>query len=72
MVIINEIKDEPCELFFHEQLIGIVYDEKQLLDVRQQIKDQKLTGYYLILKSKDIRIDIDFNGDISYYPIGFF
>ncbi len=72
MVIINEIKDEPCELFFYDQLVGIIYDEKQLLDVRQQIKNQELEGYYLILKSKNIRIDINSKRGLDDYPPGFF
>lgn len=70
-VVIRDIKDIPCDLYNEQgEHIGAITTELQLYDVRLQIKEKALTGYYIIFQNKRILINKD--GSIDYWPDGFF
>lgn len=74
MVKINVIQSSKCWLVGPDDVvIGEIISEASWLDVRLQIKKQKLEGYYFIWPNPNgpIRIDIDKNGH-GCWPDGFF
>lgn len=67
MVVINDIKDKPAQLYCpSDVLIGTVETALQLNDVCIQIKNMKLegkeSGYYLMYEG--VKVDIMCNGRI--------
>lgn len=71
MIVIKEVEDDTAELFGPgDTLIGTIDTNLQLLDIRVQIKEQKLSGYYIIWRNN--RLDIDKYGSVSNWPVGFF
>ena len=72
MITINKnLKDIPVSLYDNENnLIGTIETNEEFMDIRLQIKNQKLTGYYFMFK--DQKINIDQNGECENYPLGFF
>jgi hypothetical protein len=72
MITINKnLKDIPVSLYDNENnLIGTIETNEEFMDIRLQIKNQKLTGYYFMFK--DQKINIDQNGECENYPSGFF
>lgn len=71
MVIIREIKNKSCQLYDpNDNLIGEFDSDLIFNDIRIQIKEQQLKGYYLIFEDKKIKIDS--NGNLASYPNGLF
>lgn len=82
MIKINKIEETYCHLF-HEgkkgskNIIGVIGSLFELNDVRIQIKNKGLKGYYIIwcdekYTSQTHRIDIYSNGGLSDWPEGFY
>jgi hypothetical protein len=78
MIVINDIKDIPAQLYCPDKkLIGVVTDQLQMNDVCIQIKNMKLptekSGYYFVCEG--IEIDILSNGripNLNHLNISFF
>lgn len=72
MIKIRNVKERIEVNLFDERSIylGTLRTELQFLDVRLQIKEQKLEGYYFMWKN--IKIPIESNGVILDWPDGFF
>lgn len=71
MVQIRDIKDIPCKLYGpNDEYIGEIVNILQFNDVRVQIKEQKLSGYYFIFEGE--KISISKNGFLDKYPQGLF
>lgn len=71
---IREIKETPVELWYNNEKIGVIETELQLNDIRCQIKEQKLEGYYILFTQNDntIQINITEYGTLDNWPSGFF
>lgn len=76
---INQIEETTCQLFDPEDnLIGDITSVLQLNDVRIQIMQQKLKGYYFIWMHdpknpvNGRRLDINPDGRMPDWPNGFF
>lgn len=70
MVIVNKITPPKTFLYSPEnELLGEI-NEYEFLDVRVQIKNNQLEGYYCIHNGEKLLIDK--NGRIANWPIGFF
>lgn len=67
---INDIQEIPVDLFYNGDRIGVITSGIQFDDVRLQIKQNQIEGYYVIFKN--IRIDINKHGKVSCWPRGFF
>jgi hypothetical protein len=68
---INRFEYEPVKLYNpQERIIGLILNEVELHDIRIQIKEKKLKGYFLYWKGMKIRIDHE--GGIEHWPNGFF
>lgn len=68
---IKEFKEPICKLFNPKsELIGIIKSELQLTDIRVQIKELKLNGYFIHWKDEIIMIDSD--GRLNDWPDGFY
>lgn len=68
MIQINKIIPPTLDIYDPSgNLLGTV-NEYEFLDIRVQIKNNQLSGYYLIFKGKKVRIDR--NGELEEYPIG--
>lgn len=77
MITIRKIEESTAKLYGPDDvLIGEITSELQLYDVRCQIKEQGLGGYYLIWKDPNSGQDFEmwFNkrGQINHWPKGFF
>lgn len=71
MIEIIKIEESKCELYDSEDnLIGVIDNELTFNDVRAQIKEQQLEGYYIVYKG--VRKDIDKDGRIAVWEEGFF
>ena len=70
MVKINEIKETTAKLYKDKELVGEITSYLQLQDIRIQIKEAKAEGYFI--DWNDHRINIDKNGLLSDWPLGFF
>lgn len=72
MIEIRNIKDRPVELYSPKnELIGTIDNVLSFDDVRLQIKEKELSGYYVIFKGE--KIGINKNGRVDgIWPIGFF
>lgn len=65
---INKITPPTLEIFNpNGELIGEV-NEYEFLDIRVQIREAQVFGYYLVFKGKKVRLDK--NGELEEYPIG--
>ncbi len=67
MIVIKRIREPRTQLFCSA---GNITNQLQLNDVRLQIKEQQLEGYYI--KYKDITIRINKYGELSEWPAGFY
>lgn len=68
---INHLQETPAELFTPDgKLVGSIHTVIDFLDVRIQIAQQHLSGYYLIFNNE--RINIDCYGEMESYPNGLF
>lgn len=77
MISIRKIEESTAKLYGPDDvLIGEITSELQLYDVRCQINDQKLDGYYLIWRhpvhQNNWKLFIDKDGRISDWPNDFF
>jgi predicted ATPase len=71
MITINETKEATCILFAPSgDPVGLIQSYLSLMDVRNQIAKQSLSGYYIRFQGQ--RIDIASNGDLSAWPAGFY
>jgi hypothetical protein len=71
MIKINKIKDVTCELYDPQNnLLGTIENEYELNDVRIQISEEKVEGYYVIFKEH--KIPITSKGKINKWPPGFY
>ena len=67
----NKIKETPVKLYDpNHNLIGIIENDYAFMDVRIQIKEQQLEGYYVIFQKQ--KINITKHGRCSSWPVGFF
>lgn len=63
----NKITEESCFLYGPDNvLIGEIKNDLAFLDVRCQVQDKKLKGYYIVFKNT--RHNIDENGRVLNYP----
>lgn len=70
-IVVDNFINEPAILYSpNGQLVGYIHNSDALANVRAQIKEKQVDGYYL--KYNDDHIDIDKNGNLSDYPDGFF
>jgi len=68
---INSFIQKPARLYNpNDEFIGVISTEHQLHDVRIQIKHKQLENYYLMFN--DVKIWIDRDGRIDFWPTGFF
>ncbi len=75
MITIRDISETPCHLYDPDNnLVGVIESYLSLVDVRIQIKNAKIGGYYITWKHDEMteRIDINANGELGHWPIGFF
>jgi hypothetical protein len=70
MLKINQYTQAICYLYQNDKYVGIIDDYLQLLDIQVQIKQQSLTGCYVIFENEKIFIESD--GTIDYWPDGFY
>lgn len=71
MITIKRIKQAVCKLYSPKDVeIGVIDDIISLNDVRIQIAQQGLEGYYLIWE--DQKIPILPNGDVTKWPLLFY
>ncbi len=77
----NNLKDKGRTILYNsdDQFVGIIENQYALLDIRNQIKEQKLNGYYMIywidnkVESDNYEIiEIDSDGMYSKHPEHFF
>lgn len=67
----NDIQEESCFLYGPDnELIGEIKNDLAFLDVRCQIKRQKLNGYSILFKNQYYIINQ--NGNVLNYPIDLF
>jgi predicted ATPase len=67
----NNLKEESCFLYGpNNVLIGEIKNYFAFNDVRIQIREQKLSGYYIDFKNE--RIFINQHGKLDYWPKGLF
>lgn len=75
-IVIKNLKDIPCPLYYNQELIGEVTTVLDFIDVRVQIKklylgkEYQWTPYYFIHNEKVVRIDS--NGLLDDWEDGFF
>lgn len=70
-IIVKEIKNDPVRFFNPDgTLLCETNNELVFNDIRIQIKDQQLSGYYIVFKCKKHLIDID--GQFEIWPGGLF
>jgi predicted ATPase len=73
---INEFEEPVCCLFGIDGLVnGLIKSYLSLLDVRCQIKQKHLNGYYILWIDSEgniKRIKIDESGELDSYPKGFY
>lgn len=70
-IIIKDLKDVPCDLYGpNDEYIGKITNVLQFTDIRVQIKERKLSGYYFLFEGE--KICIDKNGSLDKYPHGLF
>lgn len=67
----NDIKEDSCLLYKTIEgegsfLVGVIKNELAFLDVRVQIAEQKLSGYYILFKGGRYYINDD--GRLPDYP----
>ena len=68
---INDIKQVMCFLYSpDDEFIGTIESEYSWNDVRIQIMEQKLSGYYVMFNEHKIEIDSD--GRCETWPDGFY
>lgn len=75
MITIKQIPQAICTLHSPDGAavgdeIGVIDNILSLNDIRIQIAQQKLEGYYFIFNGE--RIDIRPNGDVTKWPKGFY
>lgn len=70
MIQINKIVPMTCEAFDpQDKSLGFI-NEYEYFDLRIQVMELQIDGYYLIFN--DIKINIESSGNIDRCPIGFF
>ena len=60
--------EQKCHLYDKDNIFIGLLNETQFYDVRLQIAQQKLVGYYLIFlldNDKEVRMDIDESGGVE-------
>jgi predicted ATPase len=68
---INKVEEPTCSLYDpNDNLIGEINSTLVLNDVRIQIKNNKVSGYYIMWKGITIRIDKI--GNLKEWPKGFY
>lgn len=72
MVKINKFTETKCFLHNDEQFIGEINSYLELTDVRIQIMEQKLEGYYIYWHAQKRVIPIDSRGNLCEWPKGFY
>lgn len=71
MITINTFTENTVNLYDpNNKLLGNIDNLLTFSDVRAQIKEQGLSGYYIIYKNQTIGIDR--NGELEDWPIGLF
>lgn len=71
MIEVRKVEDTAATLFGPDDMfVGNIDTNLQLLDIRIQIKEAEISGYYIIWKGQ--RLDIDKTGNIDNWPVGFF
>ena len=73
---IREFEEAYCCLYnSNDTCIGVIKSYLSLLDVRTQIKEKFVSGYYILWQDNDglvITIRIDMFGELDSYPRGFY
>lgn len=72
----NKFEDDKCDLYNSEgEFLWIIESQSELNDIRIQIKEKSLDGYYLIFEDQDEikhKIEINKSGQLSNWPRGFY
>jgi hypothetical protein len=56
----NHIKETSCKLYNNDDIfIGRIKNQLAFIDVKAQIKQQRLSGYYIVFEGKSYRINSD-------------
>ena len=69
-LIIPKIEPQKVELYNPDGVLLGSFNQYETLDIRVQIKQKKLKGYYIVFNGDKIRIDR--NGNLESYPDGLF
>lgn len=71
MIKINQFVEEPVTCYDNQDnCIGTARTELEFLDFRAQIREHKVSGYYIIFKNN--KYEIDSNGRVKDYPDNLF
>lgn len=70
MIKIKCIREEPCFLFTRGILLGKIESYLSLNDIRLQIVEKKLEGYYIVFRGE--KIHINKSGSLEKWPKGLF
>lgn len=70
-IYVRRIRSERCDLYSpKEEIIGSIFNEYELNDVRIQVAKKQVEGYYIMWKEHKIPIEKD--GRIENWPEGFY
>jgi hypothetical protein len=74
MIEYKEIPPQYVDVYDSEGLFHATVNEHELYDIRLQIKNQELKGYYVLFNDGKVihHIDINIKGQLSNWPKGFF
>lgn len=70
MIVYKEIPTQQVNVYKPNGEHFATVNEHELYDIRLQIKNQEIEGYYVVFENS--RIDINIKGQLSYWPEGFF
>jgi hypothetical protein len=65
----KKIEPQTVEVWNKDGFFARV-NEHELYDIRLQIKNQEIDGFYVVYDGMDIRINI--KGQLEHWPVGFF
>lgn len=74
MIVYKEIPTQKVEVYSPDGVFFALVNEYELYDIRLQIKNQEVEGYYILFPVDGVmnRIDINIKGQLSDWPKGFF
>ena len=70
MITYKKIPTQKVEVYSPSGVFFALVNEHELQDIRLQIKNQEVDGWYIVFNSE--RIDINIKGQLSNWPKGLF